>query len=1096
VRAGIPRFGVTHPVPVNLLAAGTVVGGVVALLSITREFFPDITPRAARITLPYPGATPQEIEEGMALKVEDAIAELDVIDRITTTLAEGGGGIVAEFRSSVRDVSRAVDEVERAVASLQDLPEEAEEIQVAEFVPRMPVIMITLHGNADEEAMKRSIRRIRDDLASLPGMGELLESGVREYEIRVDVPAAALLEHGVSLPAVADAIRAWMADVPGGSVRTGQGDVRVRTTGVEERAEEISGIVIRATSEGGALRLGDIATVREDYVDEQLLRRFDGRPAVSLTVFKTGDQDAVQIAEMVRAYAAGRRGEPLQPTVAERARALVRGDGGAARTPRRQAYELGRSCPEPLPGGLSTHSDLARFIEGRLNLLARNARWGALLVFATLLLFLNWRAALWVELGLVTALGGTLMMMKVTGVTLNLLTMFGLIIVLGMLVDDAIVVAENIQARHDRKEPALVAAIRGTEEVFWPVVATVITTIVAFIPLRFIEGRIGDLLGALPVVVACALALSLIEALLILPAHMGHSLIRRDRSEPRGAGRRLRAAETARDRFIFERVVPGYARLLALLLRHRYVAVAAGAAVLLVSLGTVAGDRVRFTFLSASDTETTIIDLRMPIGTAIERTDEVARRIESAAVAQPEVKSVGTIVGTQMDLESGDPTGRGGHLAQLYVELEAVEKRQETGQRNSGDVIAAIRRELGALPDVERIGYAEIQGGPGGADVSLLVTGEDEEALGAVVDRIEALIAAHEGVYDVADDRSRGQREARVELLPGAAALGLTVADVAAQVRGALFGLEPHVYSASREDIKVRVRLDEPSRRSLYAIEHMYLVTPDGRRVPLEEVARVHESTSYSLIRRVDRRRAVTISAETAPATRPEPIVAKLQPEFRRILAEHPGVRLEAAGRQRMMRDAFRTLPLGFAAACLLIYINLAWLFGRFAQPFVVMLAIPFSLVGVIWGHLLLGYEMTFLSLIGFVALSGIVVNDSLILVDFYNVRRREGAEIREALVEAGRQRLRPILLTTITTVLSLMPLILERSFQAKFLIPMAISVSFGLMSATALVLVLLPCIMAIFDDVRGVAHWLWHGSARSPQRLPPPQAGVPPGAR
>jgi multidrug efflux pump subunit AcrB len=362
----LPSFGVTKPVPVNLLMAAAIIGGVVAALNLTREFFPEITPEAAQVTLPYPGATPQEIEEGMAMKVEDALSELDEVDRMTTTLAEGGGGMIVEFRSGV-DVRKAIDDVERAIDTLQDLPEEAEEIEIAEFEPKLPVIMITLYGAADEETLKRAIHRVRDDLRALPGMGEILLSGVRDYEIRVDVSEPALLEHGLSLPAVSEQIRAWMADVPGGAVRTGEGDIRVRTTGVEERAEAIREIVVRATPDGQALRVGDIARVREDYVDQLIVTRFNSQPSVSLTVFKTGDQDAVQIAKMARAYVAGRRGDPFEARWKDKLNGVFNGMmpeerrvTSPLRTPRREAYELGASAPEMLPGELVTHSDLAR----------------------------------------------------------------------------------------------------------------------------------------------------------------------------------------------------------------------------------------------------------------------------------------------------------------------------------------------------------------------------------------------------------------------------------------------------------------------------------------------------------------------------------------------------------------------------------------------------------------------------------------------------------------------------------------------------------------------------------------------------------------
>ncbi|MHC5008820.1 MAG: efflux RND transporter permease subunit, partial [Planctomycetota bacterium] len=854
-------------------------------------------------------------------------------------------------------------------------------------------------------------------------------------------------------------------------------------------------IVVKATPDGQSLRVGDIADVREHYVDEQLITRFGrydenpgarqpAKPSVSLTVFKTGDQDAVKIAEMSRAYVAGRSGDPFEARILDRLFGLLNGMQGDTgkpplRTLRKQAFELGVASPEPLPGRLSTHSDLARFIEGRLDLLMRNARWGALLVFATLLVFLNWRVALWVGMGLIIAVSGTLVVMNAIGITLNLLTMFGLIVVLGLLVDDAIVVAENVQARHDRNEPALVAAVAGTEQVLWPVVATVMTTIVAFMPLRFIQGQIGDLIGALPVVVACALIFSLIESLLILPCHMGHSLLNRDKARPGRVVSVFRRYEQWRDRWILGRLVPGYARLLQRLMRRRYITVAVFLAILTGSIGMVAGGRVEFTFLPSSDSETVIVDLRMPIGTPIERTDDVVRRIEAASADQPEVKSVGTVIGYQADIELGVTAGLGGHLAQIYIELHPVEKRE----RESIEVTDAIRRQVGVINDVERLRFSEIHGGPGGPEITLVVTGDTDEQITAVVGELKGLLGEFDGVRDIADDSSRGQREVKVRLKPGAAALGLTVADVAAQVRGSLFGLEPHVFSAQREDIKVRVRLNEASRRSLFAIENMYVIAPDGRRVPLGDVAEVAEDTTYAIIHRVDRRRATTVTAETTAAVNPEEIVRDLSPMFAEIEHRNPGVGIDMAGRQREMKKAFSTLPIGFLAACILIYIILAWLFGSYLQPLALMMAIPFSVIGVIWGHLLLGFELTFLSLIGFVALSGIVVNDSLILMDFYNTKRREGMPLREALIAAGRQRLRPIFLTTITTVLGLTPLMLEQSFQARFLIPMAISVSFGLMSATALILVALPCIMVIIDDLKdpgGPA--LHHGDHRRPQ--------------
>ena len=1133
----IPRFGVNHPVPVNLLMAVLLIAGIFSGITMTREFFPETNPESCTISFVYPGATPEEIEESLVRKIEDAVADLDEVDQIRSSINEGGGVVAVEFREGLRDARRATDEVEREVDALTDIPADVERITVTEFEPVLPTIMVSVFGDADEESLKRTIRSVRDDLETLPGMGQMVLSGVRDYEVRVDVDPDRLVEYGLTLPEVGAAIGNWLRDVPGGSVRTESGNINVRARGVEESAAAIRDIAVRGVSGGGVVRVRDLATVRDDYVDTQIRTRFanvDGSgPTSQLTVYKVGDQDAVRIAGMVRAYVAGRRVaaglDPMpgdetvfdeepdlrrDPAYAEgvldravrwmdkssRERAEKKGKPAPPRmrTARQQAWELGLEAGrrDPMPDGvaIATASDLARFIEGRLDLLLRNAFAGAILVFATLLIFLNWRTAFWVGVGLTTALAGTLLFMTTVGVTLNLLTMFGLIVVLGLLVDDAIVVAENIQARHEGREPALSAAIRGTEQVFWPVVATVLTSIVAFSPLTFIKGQIGDLLGALPWVVACALLMSLLESTLILPSHMGHSLVKRDRAKPSRVGKWLRTIEDARDRILMQRIVPAFGRVLQLAIRFRYISVSIAAACLIMSFGMVAGGRINFVFLPTSDSETIVIEMRMPIGTALDRTEEFLRIIESAATSQPETKSISTLIGVvaSVDDTSGvTSAGEGSHLGQLFVELLPVESRT----RQSQQVISSIREAAGRLDGIESLSFSEIQGGPAGKDITVQVSGDSQEEIDEVVESIKFELAQLAGVYDIADDNAAGQREVRVNLLPGAATLGLSTATVAGQVRASLFGFDAHVFSERREDIDVRVRLDERSRRSLHTIETMWIGTPSGHHVPLEEVATLVEGESYNAIRRVDRKRAVSVTADVDDGLSPETIVPALEPAFERLRLENPGVGIETAGRQRQMRKAFGSLPVGFAAACIMIYVILAWLFASYTQPIAVMLAIPFATIGVIWGHFVMGYAMTFLSLIGFVALSGIVVNDSLILVKFANRERERGVVLGEALVSAGRARFRAIMLTTITTVLGLTPLMFEQSFQAKFLIPMAVSIAFGLMSATVLILLILPCVLMIFDDARRLTRSLWQGRWERPgdreSQIPPPAVTV-----
>ena len=688
-------------------------------------------------------------------------------------------------------------------------------------------------------------------------------------------------------------------------------------------------------------------------------------------------------------------------------------------------------------------------------------------------------------------------------ITLNLLTMFGLIVVMGLLVDDAIVVAENIQTHHDKagQDPAH-ASIDGANEVFWPVVATVLTSISAFLPLTFIKGQIGTLLGALPLVVACALSMSLVESLLILPSHMGHSLKKRDKTRGNLLSRQLRRYEDWRDALILETIAPAFGRLLAVLLRYRYVTLSAAAMALSISGGMVVGKHVGFEFLPSDDAESVMVNVRLPIGTPIEQTTDAVRRIESAVRAQSEVTFVETVLGASSNTETGQSNGTASHVAQMFIELSPVESRQAPAPVVIDNIRAALR---GKIDDVERISYEPMAGGPAGPDLSIRLTSEDPDALRRATAEVRQALAVYPQVFDIADDANEGRQEAQVRVYEDAQALGLTNLEINRQLRGFLYGLEAHTFAQREEDIDVRVRIDEATRGSIYQVQNAWLINALGVPVPMRELVEIRSGTSYASINRVDGKRAVTVTAAVETGTSPEDITGKLNkppadddgnplldadgnplpPVLEQIQAKYPGLEVGFAGRQEQMAEAFSTLPLGFGLAMLLIYIILAWLFQSYFQPLLVMCIIPFAAIGLIWGHFFLGFDMTFLSLIGFVALSGIVVNDSLILVQFFNQRRAAGDGVFDALVAAGQARLRAIFLTTVTTVFGLLPLILEQSFQARFLIPMGISIAGGLISATVMILVVLPCIMLAFDDLKRTLYFLWHGQPR-PADFPP----------
>jgi multidrug efflux pump subunit AcrB len=1059
-------FCVRRSVPVTLLMWTLLIGGTIALLTMRREFFPETAPQAARIVLAYPGASPKEIEESMARKIEDRVVDVEGVDRVETRLSEGTGGITVKLKAGT-DADKAIEDIRLAIEQITDLPPDAERVRVFDFQPNFPTIMVTLASDAGEEYIKRELRAVRDDLKSLDGMGTLVEIGLRPREIHVDVDPAALLRHGIRLSEVADRVRAAMAEVPGGTVRTDAANLAIRTLGSGENVAAIKGIVLQSAVDGSSLRLGEIADVHENFDDIPQIRRFGGQPAGTLVAFKEGDEDAVEIAELVRGYVAGRNGDAPRDFVRDRiiTSAWERG------------YELGRSRP-PVDGTLAQHNDLARIIEGRFELLSTNAMQGAALVLVVLLLGLNRVASFWVMVGIVIALACTLMFMQVTGVTLNLITMFGLLIVLGMLADDAIVMSENIVKRHkELGEPPLTAAVNGVTQVFWPVVGSVTTTIVAFVPLIFIKGDIGELLGNLPTVVLIALGASLLEASFMMPNHMAHALVREERSAARGGSwldKKLKPLAEVRERLI-ERMLGVYERMVRWCLRERYIVLAATTAALMLSVGMVFGGRLAFVFLPADDTETVIVDFALPIGATMEQTSEVARRIEIAARAQPEVQALTASLGSSVDFETGATNAAATHLGQIFLELSPVETRS----RRSAEVIDSIRLAAGNLDECETVKFQEVSGGPAGADISYEVRGADDAQVDEVVARIKAALAGFSGVKDISDDADDAQRELRIELTPQALAMGFTTADVAQQVRMAVFGAEAHSFSADREDVDVRVQFDEASRRRLSTIEELWLLSPTGTAVPLVEVADVREGRGYSTIRRVDRARTVTVSADCDDATNPEIVARALAPEIEAIGRSASGVVIDAAGRQKDLVDAFANFPLALAAAFLGIYVILAWLFESYLQPLAVMLAIPFGIIGIVWGHLLLGFDMTFLSLIGFVALAGVVVNNSLILVEFSNEMREKGTPLVDSLAKAGRLRLVPILLTTVTTLAGLSPLMLEQSFQARFLIPMAISLVFGLMSSTVLTLLALPAAMVVIDDIMRAMHRLWTGRAR-----------------
>jgi len=1077
----VARLSVENPVLVNIVVLAILVGGVYAGLTLVREMFPESRPNAVVIVAPYPGATPLEVEKGLALRIEEAIKDIEDIDKIVTEISEGRCIIKVEMTHDVSDIDQAVTDFKAAIDAIprDELPEEAEEIRVAKAEPRLPVISVTIFGDVDERTRKAVGERLRDDLLLLPDIGDIVLDGIRKAELAVEVEPEKLVEYRVSLVEVASAIRQANLDLPGGQVKTRRQNVSVRTLGETDDADRIAETIVRTTASGELIRVRDLGRVIDGFVDDETGGHFNGKPAVSATVYKTGDQDAIDIAEKVKAFATGKSRRPMTWDWLTRLKNAV----GVTTAPQ-QVYQQAFNDPYPSNITIRTHSDLARFIESRLDLLKRNGLWGLGLVFLSLLFFLNGRVAFWVMMGLVLSVCGAVILMSLLGATLNLISMFGLIVVLGLIVDDAIVVGENIYARTERGEDSHTAAVRGTQEVAWPVVIAVCTTIGAFLPLLFIEGRIGDFMGILPIVVICALGVSLIEAFSVLPSHLAEALkqLKRDLGpEPprHWLARITRPFRRAEKHLVLDILGRHYERLLRVAVRYRYVTVAAVSATLLIAVGLVVGGRVPFVFVQKMDSETVLVDLDMPVGTPTQRTREALAVIEEACLKTDEVETVWALVGAQLDAdESGAYATLRSHLAQLIIELKTVEQRD----RSSDEVIAELREKTVRIPGINSLRYRAMQGGPAGAEIEIEVTGAGMDHILAATETLKSKLSQYRGVYDLVDDYEEGQPELQIELLDSARPLGLTTRALATEVRGAFYGLEARTLQRGREDVDIRVRFPEQRRRHIYELESMRVATPIGVTIPFCEVARLVETRGTASIRRVDQRRAVTVSADVdQQQNNAETIVADLRPTIAQLEREYPGLRVVFAGNKRETVKSLGSLQRDFLVALAVIYFMLAGLFKSYVQPLIVLTAVPFGLNGVIAGHLVMGYPLTILSMIGAVALTGIVVNDSLILVNFINKEIQSGRPIGEAVIAAGLRRLRPIILTSLTTILGLAPLMTETSFQARFLIPMAVSISFGLAFATVLTLVVVPANYVIVHDLKMLGRRIWYGPQPRP---------------
>ena len=1061
------RRMVLNPVAGNMLMLLILGGGLTASFLIPREMFPEFDVNYITVAVPYPGAGPADIEKGICLKVEDSLYGVDGIKEVSSTSNEGVGSILLELKTGA-DVRKVLDDVKSEVDKIDF--KGAEDPVVAEVTVQIHVINVALGigGNekgrlpdiSEEHTLKELAEDIRDEINDLPEISQVNILGVRDYEIVVEISEQDLRRYALTLAQVARAIRQSSFDLPVGSVKTRSGELTIRVAAQKDTAEEYKKIVLLSQPDGAVVRLGDIAEVREGFEDVDVGGLFNGRKAVMISVYKTGDEDSIKIAEAVRRYVERKKSE--------------------------------------LPDGimLDTWSDLSKPIQDRLDMLVRNGLWGLVLVFLILWLFLSARLSVWVAMGIPVSLLGTIFVLNMFGQTLNMMSMFALIMALGLIVDDAIVVGENVYSGVERGEAPRLAAVNGTRRVLMPVVAAVMTTWIAFVPMLFIPGVMGKFIQVFPIVVILALAFSLIECVLILPPHLAHSLRARRRHHEH-IGQPTRLADTIRARIdgaIRWFIDVPFMRAYRLATRYRYITLALALGVLTLTVGAQQAGFIPFITMP-KDVDSDMIRARITLqtGTPFERTRQVARQVTAAVKrineqvkgedGKPIIRHVYSLLG-----QHGRHSGRGSkgaHLCQVIVELSPTEHRGRSF--TSEQIIQMWRKNTGPIPDAVSHNFGSFRGGPGGAAFEIRLMGPNTDYLKPAVDRLNDRLGEFTGVSDISDDAVPGNMEMKiVRLKPGAENLGITLDMLSAQLGDAFYGNESVKIQRGRDEIKVMVRYPASQRRSLGDVENMRVRTPDGDELPFGIVADVVMERGYTTLRRVGRNSVVTVSADIDEKTaNVKKIIDELSDEngfFAELEKKYPELKIEKRGQSYQMAETFDALRIWVPISLMAIYTILAAMFRSYIQPIIIMIAIPFGLVGAVVGHWLLGFDVTLLSVFGMVALAGIVVNDSLVLIDRINRGVRAGAGVFASVAEGARARFRPIILTTITTVAGITPLLFERSFQAQFLKPMAVSLAFGLMFATMLTLLVVPSLYLIGNDIRRVFRWQRTGVWPSPE--------------
>lgn len=1024
---GAIAYMASNPVAANLLMMLMLVGGFLMSTQVTREVFPSFELNIVTVSVANSGATPTEMEQSVVLAIEDAVESVDGVKEINATMASGVATVTIEAEESV-DPNVFLQDIKAEVDRISTFPQEAEDPVITLASTRRQVVSLLLSGSSDLHVLRYWADVAHDELTQSKDIAQVTLSGVRDYEIHVEISQDTLRRYGLTLNDVANAIKAASLEQGGGTLRTVGGDIMVQLNERRDTAQDFANIAVRTLADGSRIMLDDIATVSEGFDNSKRWAEFNNQPAVMLQVYSSPD---------------------VSPDVAAAAAQKV-------------VERLNSAMPNGLT--LSVRNSFADMYEQRQDLLVSNAMQGIVLVFLSLALFLRPSLAFWVSLGIPVSILGSMWFFQAFDQSINVISMFAFIVTLGIVVDDAIVVGENICSWQARKFGAQEASVRGTKEVGIPVVFSVLTNMLTFLPMMFIPGMMGKVWAVLPFVIIAVFSCSLVESLFILPAHVAMSQ-RHEQKTPFALRKKTWwrplavAVRQQQERFsvgFLHFVEFRFGALLRLALRHRYIVLAGGVALFMITVAYVASGRLGFDLMPRTESDYAYAEAVLPSGSARGEIERIKEELLAPARALVE-KHGGEALSKGIYVNVSD-TKLTVRVYFVPPDLRPVSTEQFTRE---------WRAAVGEIAGIENLQMLSDKGGPGsGKAITVRLSHRDSATLDAAAVQLGVLLSHYDGVGDIDTGTSRTTRQFDIKLLPLAEQLGFTSASVIAQVRAAFEGAIALRQQRGNNEVTVRVRLPEEERNRVAGFEDLILRSPSGQEVLLRDIVRVEDSNADSVMYHVNGKRTASVSASVTPSSATgrmmETVTKDIMPN---LVAQYPGLSWEFGGRQVDMRDSTQTMIWGFVFAMLGVYALLAIPFKNYIQPLIIMVAIPFGFIGAVFGHVIMGYSLSVISFFGIVALSGVVVNDSLVLIDFANRKVRGGSTHESAVYSAAIQRFRPIILTTLTTFVGLVPIIFETSRQARMMIPVALSLGFGILFSTIICLVLVPSLYLAVED-------------------------------